>query len=344
VKPKVKILPLLSILSLTLLPISCDDEDIYTGPWQEVPTPGGEGYLAACYFNSPADGWACGIESAGTDRMILIYWNGTEWTEYEYPGWFDDYGNVTSIDLWDISFSSPDNGWCVGRVGLEDIDGFSFILRYNGNEWYLFNDNLENAYGVYCVSKNDVWIISDSNNSDLYHWNGVDFEYYNLYPGNYGLLDIAFGSTNEGLAVGDYQFVYHWDGATWDLITYGFGGEYVCVAYDTPTTAFIGGDNLARWENDEFHWDYDYNGTYNGLHFSSSDEGWMFGGEPVEGIPQGDGFIWHWDGVEWTRSEMPHFMSPRGVFSIDYSDAWIVGMLSNYDGLGPECCSWRYIP
>ena len=339
-KPLSKILPLLFLLSLALLPISCEnDEDNYTGPWHEVPTPGGIGQLNSCYFNSPDDGWACGHDGTGEGKMIFIHWDGVEWKEHEYPGWFDAYGTVKKMDISDVFFTSPDDGWAVGFVRLDNDDFFGFVLRYDGNDWYLFEKDVT-FYEIYGISENDVWFIGNSSyDSDLYHWNGTEFEYYNLNPGNCGLDAIAFGSANDGLAVGYYKYVYHWDGVSWDLINYDYGGELSCVAYDTPSTAFIGGDELRRWENGELTWYLDYTGTYNGLHFSHPDEGWMYGGEPVEGIPQGEGFIWHWDGAVWTRASRPYFMFPWDIFSIDYNDAWAVGI----DDHG-NCGSWMYVP
>ncbi len=349
-KPIEKILSLLSVISLTLIPISCDEMDIYTGPWQEVPTPGGWGNLFSCYFISPNDGWACGVYEGGDDpdKLILMHWDGSVWTEYAYPGWFDDEVFI-AISLGDIAFSSANDGWCVGALfykwtGEDRSSGF--ILRYDGNQWYVFADHLGEGVGsVFAISDDDVWFscwepYDEGNGSDLFHWNGSELEFVNLYPGNLGISDIAFGSANDGLAVGYYKFVYHWDGISWDLITYDYGGEYSCVAYDTPTTAFIGGDYLRRWENGELNWylDYDY-GTYNGIHFSAPDEGWMYGGEPTEEHPEGDGFIWHWDGVAWSRASRPDFMFPWEIFSIDYYDAWAVGI----DDTG-NCGSWRYIP
>ncbi len=348
-KPIVKILSLLSVISLTLVPIYCDTNGyIYTGPWQEVPTPGGWGNLFSCYFISPNDGWACGDYEGGDDpdKLILMHWDGSAWAEYAYPGWFDDEEFI-GILLHDLYFTSSNDGWCVGSLvykatGEDSSSGF--ILRYDGNQWYVFEDHLGEGVGsVFAISTDDVWFscweLYGINSSDLLHWNGSELEFVNLSPLNLGITDIAFGSANDGLAVGVYKFVYHWDGVSWDLITYDFGGEYSCVAYDTPTSAFIGGDNLARWEDGEYHRDYNYNGTYNGLHFSSPDEGWMYGGEPTEEHPEGEGFIWYWDGVEWTRFKRAYFMHPRDIFSIDYQDAWAVGI----DDTG-NCGSWRYIP
>jgi len=349
VKPLSKTLPLLFVLSLALLPISCDnDEDNYTGPWQEVPTPGGWGNLYSCYFFSPNDGWACGCYGGldEPDKLILMHWDGNSWNEYPYPGWFDDEEHI-GFGLDDIAFSSSSDGWCVGVLAYKatgEDRSSGFILRYDGSHWYIFADHLgEGISNVFVITDNDIWFdvwgIEGSSGSDLYHWNGSELEFVKLNPGNLGISDIAFGSATDGLAVGYYKYVYHWDGVSWDLITYDYGGELSCVAYDTPSTAFIGGDELRRWENGELTWYLDYTGRYNGLHFSSPDEGWMYGGEPVEGIPQGGDFIWHWDGVEWTRSEMPYFMHPRDVFSINYDDAWMVGIDDD-----ANCGSWRYVP
>jgi hypothetical protein len=329
------------VLFLTglLFLISCDEEPPgYTGPWQEVPTPGGHGYLTNCYFNSPDDGWATGIDGAGGD-FIFIHWNGNTWEEYQYPGWFDGFGTVKSIDMADVFFTSPNDGWAVGFVAFENDDFFGFVLRHNGNDWYLFETEVS-FYEIYGISEDDVWFIGNSsNNSDLYHWNGVEFEYYDLFPGNYGLRDIAFSSSDEGLAVGNYQFVYHWDGTDWELVNDGLGGEARGVSYDTPTTAYIVEKNrLSRWEDGEYKVlsDDEWGGSYSEVHFSSPDEGWIIGSEWIDG--ELFSYTWHWDGNDWIAIEKPDGMSSYDIFSIDSDNVWIVGMHS-----GPYCCSWRYV-
>jgi hypothetical protein len=341
----VNIVSLLFVLSLALLPISCDtdgtDGNDYTGPWQEVPTPGGEGYLNACYFNSPNDGWACGHDGTGQGKMIFLHWDGVGWKEYEYPGWFDAYGTVTSIDIADVFFIAPDDGWAVGFVSFENDDFFGFVLRYDGVGWYLFETEVS-FYKIYGIATNDVWFLTGSYDSDMYHWNGTEFEYYNLYPGNYGLRALAFGSPTEGLAIGDYRFIYHWDGVTWNLITYDAGTMLTDVAYDTPTTAWIAGDYAIRWENGDYHILYNSDAWFGYVHFSSPDEGWMVGNESTEEhpYPYSEGFTWHWNGVQWTRIDIPEDMKDWDIFSIDYDNAWIVGQNSSIG----QCCSWRYVP
>lgn len=355
-KPLSKILPLLFILSLTLLPISCDTDGTngndYTGPWQEVPTPGGWGNLFSCYFISPNDGWACGDYEGGDDpdKLNLMHWDGNVWTEYAYPGWFDDEEHI-AIVLGDIAFSSSDDGWCVGALAYKatgEDRSSGFILRYDGNQWYVFADHLGEGVGnVFVISANDVWFscwepYGEGGGSDLFHWNGSELEFVDLYPGNYGISAIAFGSPNEGLAVGDYRFIYHWDGVTWNLITYDAGTALTDVAYDTPTTAWIVGDYAIRWENSDYHILYDCDAWFGYVYFSSPDEGWMVGNESTEEHPwpYSEGFTWHWDGVQWTRIDIPEDMRDWDIFSIDYDNAWVVGANSS----SGQCCSWRYVP
>jgi len=109
---------LIFLTSISILLIFCDNEtnqDQYTGPWKEVPTPGGEGELKSCYFTSPDNGWACGNSWNNEEHRsypLLIHWNGTEWEEYPYGGWFDNE-KFDSIILTDIHFSSISDGWCV---------------------------------------------------------------------------------------------------------------------------------------------------------------------------------------------------------------------------------------
>lgn len=342
-KPTVKILSLLSVISLTLVPIYCDTNGyIYTGPWREVPTPGGEGHLNSCYFNSPNDGWAVGHDGTGQGKMIFINWNGVDWEEYEYPGWFDAYGTVNRINMSDVFFTSPDDGWAVGFVGFENDDYYGFVLRHDGNDWYLFEKEVS-FYKIYGIAENDVWFLTGSYDSDLYHWDGTEFEYYNLYPGNYGLRAMAFGSATDGLAVGKYKVIYHWDGESWEQIYYGLGGELDGVAYNTPSTAWIVGNypyNIFKWDNGELTWEHHKNCWYEDVHFSSPDEGWMYGVEATEEYPEGHGFTWHWDGVGWTRVDIPEDMRGWDIFSIDYDNAWVVGEHYAYT---PYCSSWRYI-
>ena len=125
---------LILLTSISILLIFCDsNNNQYTGPWKEVPTPGGEGELTSCYFTSSDNGWACGDSWNDAEQRsypLLIHWNGTEWEEYPCSEWFNSEG-FKSTTFRDISFSSPNDGWCVGMYTGKGNEPHGFVLRYD---------------------------------------------------------------------------------------------------------------------------------------------------------------------------------------------------------------------
>jgi len=339
---------LIFLTSISIILIFCDnDNNQYTGPWKEVPTPGGEGELVACYFTSADNGWACGNswnEEEHKGYPLLIHWNGTEWEEYPYGGWFDNE-QFYSIHLNDISFSSPDDGWCVGGL-LVSVGGehFGFILRYDGEKWYLFNGHFEGGIAsVYCISSIDVWFVVDevNNGTVLYHWDGNDIKRCDTSPSNPGIYDISFSSSNEGLAVGNYYSVYHWDGTSWSEIDSDPSRPFVnnAVSYYEPESAFIiGEERMATWIDNEYKYYYQWDYYYNDIHFSAPNNGWIIGYRPIDEL-HGTATSWHWNGEKWEEIDCPDYMRGNSVFSINENESWIVGTYRN-----AYCSSWRYIP
>ncbi|RLC40711.1 MAG: hypothetical protein DRH49_06650, partial [Candidatus Coatesbacteria bacterium] len=155
---------------------------------------------------------------------------------------------------------------------------------------------------------------------------------------------LAFSSSTEGLAVGLYYSVYHWDGMKWEQIWKDTSRPepHNAVSYYEPDKAWIVGDERrGKWINGEYTYWYEWKKGYDDIHFSSSDEGWMIGNIPNENPPPYGLFcIWHWNGRSWEMMEAPPSMSPYAVFSVNKNDAWIVG--SNRDS--GFCTSWRYMP
>jgi hypothetical protein len=333
---------LIFLTSISIFLLSCDsNNNEYTGPWKEVPTPGGEGELRACYFTSSDNGWACGWTWNDAEQKsypLLIHWNGTEWEEYPYGGWFDEEGFIAT-GIFDISFSGLNDGWCVGELLDKQSEHHGFILRYDGSKWYSFNKDLGvQVWRVYAISSNDVWfVVYDKGNGDfLYHWDGNEIKKSDTSPVDAGIECLAFSSSNEGLAVGWYYCVYHWDGTSWTEIDVDPSRPYPyhAVSYYEPKSALIiGPDRRARWRNGEYQYEYKFHANYDDIHFSHPDEGWMIGAEHY------NGHIWHWDGKDWTVWEVTHEMWYNAVFSVDYNDAWMVG--NNDYG---NCATWHYEP
>ncbi|MGQ9705556.1 MAG: hypothetical protein ACUVWP_00950 [bacterium] len=337
---------LIFLTSISIFIIFCDsNNNEYTGPWKEVPTPGGEGELTACYFTVSDNGWACGHswnEEEQRSYPLLIHWNGTEWEEYPYGGWFDEEGFDVCYIL-DISFSSPDDGWCVGQFNDKLNEPHGFILRYDGIKWYSFNKDLgRQVYRVFAISLNDVWfVVYETDDGDvLYHWDGNEIKKSDTSPVDADIEDLAFSSSNEGLAVGFYYCVYHWDGVSWNLIDYDDVRDEpnYAVSYYTPTRAIIvGNERQATWIDGEYKYWYHWSYSFHGVYFSSEDEGWMIGYIPISNV-EAKFTTWHWDGNIWTPVEFPKSAYKNYVFSVGKNNAWIVG--NNY----ANCATWHYEP
>jgi len=336
---------LIFLTSISTFIIFCDsNNDQYTGPWKEVPTPGGEGELTACYFTSPDNGWACGDEGDGP-YPILIHWNGTEWVEYPYGGWFGD--NFGDIHLADIAFTSPDDGWCVGNYAYEYMKDRGFILRYDGTKWYLFRDYCgEYGVNVFALSSNDVWFsIFEDGQGVLYHWDGVDFIKYYTPRSNHGISDIDFYSKDNGIAVGTFAGVWRWNGSELIEVNYDpLDIDFREVACDTENTAWIIGEDhtevVIRLEGDSLTKLWDWKGTFKDVYFTSPDDGWIAGGKLVDEYHT-DTWTWHWDGSGWRGIDCPDDMHAWNIFSLGGDDVWIVGN-NTKENLNPLCSSWRY--
>jgi len=342
---------LIFLTSISIFLIFCDsDNNQYTGPWKEVPTPGGEGELNACYFTSPGNGWACGNSWNDAEQRsypLLIHWNGTEWEEYPYGGWFNNE-KFLNIYINDISFCSPNDGWCGGNLEYEYNKRFGFILRYDGQKWYLFQSHLgESCEPVYALSQNDVWIgVFNDGQTILYHWNGVDLTKYYTPRSNHGISDIDFYSKDNGIAVGTFAGVWRWNGSELIEINYDpLDIDFREVACDTENTAWIIGEDhtevVIRLEGDKLTKFWDWKGTFKDVYFASPDDGWIVGGKWVDEYHT-DTWTWHWDGSGWRGIDCPDNMHAWNIFSLGGDDVWIVGQKTKVSP--PICSSWKYEP
>jgi hypothetical protein len=348
---------LIFLTSISIFLIFCDsNNNQYTGPWKEVPTPGGEGELRACYFTSSDNGWACGWtwnDEENRSYPLLIHWNGTEWEEYPYGGWFNDE-NFLSISLNAISFSSNSDGWCGGNLEYEYNKHYGFILRYDGNKWYLFQSHLgEFCEPFYALSQNDIWIgVYENRETYFYNWNGIELNKYYTPISNRGISDFDFYSPTEGLAVGNDAAVFRWNGTEWITVHYDvlWGIYFKSVAYDTQNSAWIIGEEIGnpsgieqviRLEGDELTRLWDWKGSFEDVYFASPDDGWIVGGKWVDEYHT-DTWTWHWDGSGWRGIDCPDNMHAWNIFSLGGDDVWIVGQKTKVSP--PICSSWKYEP
>ena len=82
------------------------------------------GFITDMYFNSPTDGWAV---SKYSER--IYHYDGTTWTRVHE-------GTYPSVELYAISFSSPEHGWAGGMGCISGTQ--SNLMEYRNGDWRYF--------------------------------------------------------------------------------------------------------------------------------------------------------------------------------------------------------------
>ncbi len=158
--------------------------------------------LSAIWGAGATDVWAVG--QGGT----AIHWNGVRWTA-------SSTGAAT--DLTAISGSGPDNVWAVSGGSSP-----SQVVRYDGTSWSLVRSAPGNSYvDIAVIAADDVWITGPSG---FLHWTGAAFEPVPAPgPGDATPSGIKAYARDDIWADSPMRWVFHYDGATWSVVT--AGGE-----------------------------------------------------------------------------------------------------------------------
>jgi hypothetical protein len=127
-----------------------------------------QSYLGAVRMLSATEGWA--LSAIGTDAAIYHY-DGTSWTPQSVPA-VSVAGQQYSLQLANLSMTSPDDGWAVGAAippasaggtsGSASPVGAGVILHYTGGTWQL-QQIIPNAaiIGIAMDAPGDGWAVGD---------------------------------------------------------------------------------------------------------------------------------------------------------------------------------------
>ena len=171
------------------------------GAWVPAPVPT-TAALSAIWGASANDVWAVG--AAGT----AIHWNGSRWTAWP---------TGTANDLSAISGSSGDNVWAVSARSSPEV-----VIRFDGTSWSVVKRSADEFFSdVAAVAPDDVWI---TGSSGFLHWNGSAFDLVPPPgPSDAPPSGIKAYARDDIWADSGMRWVFHYDGATWTVIT--AGGE-----------------------------------------------------------------------------------------------------------------------
>jgi|GEM_PF-1371828 len=257
-------------------------------------------------FVSDTEAWAVG------GNGYIARWDGYTWTRVESP---------TDKDLNDVTFLSPDNGWAVGEGGL--------ILHWDGNMWSVVRDYHPPlpGSGHYLIwttiafsGPDDGWVVGyesseGGNVGYVMHWNGVVWEEppavpspYDYYTSPPFLFDVVAFSPQDAWAVGEAfrgGLTLHWNGVLWQTVSNPFASLDVgrCWLYSITSL--------------------------------SSDDIWIAGW--YEGAWSRDGVVIHWNGVEWTETQLLEAGWIDTILMVSQDDGWVGGdELFHWNGHGWE--------
>jgi hypothetical protein len=117
--------------------------------------------LYAMHFSAPDDGWAVG----GGDEMLILHWDGTEWTWRTWP---------EAYRLLAVGGAASDDLWAAGVAeNLASNANPGVILHWDGEQWvpYPIPPGAAWMSAIHMDAADDGWMAG----SGLIHWNGSEW-------------------------------------------------------------------------------------------------------------------------------------------------------------------------
>ena len=187
--------------------------------WARVTVPSSE-VLYGVHGNSATDVVIVG--SNGT----LLRWNGTAWSVLGVGG--------LAGNLYQVSGSAANGGrrYVVGDGGVAQLDGSTTTLVSTPYAPQLFGVSVDGA-GTAWVSGQRGAVLRSADGG------GAPWTTNNLVP---DLLDVWTAAADNALAVGEFGFVYRWNGSSWTKVTVPTQATLTSVWTTATGEGFIGGE------------------------------------------------------------------------------------------------------
>jgi hypothetical protein len=168
------------------------------------------------------DVWAVGYVGTGTQRALILHWDGTSWTRVPAPrnGSLSVLSGVTAL--------SPTKVWAVGTLHVKHLKHHvaqGFALRWNGKVWQQMPNVHAGRLLAVTGTKNNIWAVGGWSNGGgpgrtlIEHWNG---KHWKNFQGRTGfpdsirqpLISIAMLPGDELWAVGYHEDEHSLPGQT----------------------------------------------------------------------------------------------------------------------------------
>lgn len=237
-------------------------------------------YLASAHFVTDTDGWAVGHSLSPGPGIIVMHWNGWNWSLSPSP--------PVLGALYEVRALASDDVWAVGWQNLvQPMQMDPLVMHWDGAKWEAVSLPAAYAratlYDVLPIAKDNVWAVGGGPGDDrttldplILHWDGRN---WNSVPspkqcsGDHVLVSLsatnandiwAVGSCDEGNPVISQKFAEYWDGTSWTISP---------VANQEEKGGFL-----------------------SSVVALSSTDVWSSGTHHYDGVTA---FVQHWDGARW---------------------------------------------
>jgi len=313
------------------------------GTWSRMEVPTAEG-LYGVHGLSAVDVVVVGLE--GT----ILRWNGALWTVVSaasLPGSF-----------YSVVGSSANGGrrYLVGDGGVAQLDENTVTAVNTPYAPAMYGVSMDNTGTVWAGGQRGAVL------RGLSTWTTL-----NLAP---DLLDVWSSATNTSFAVGEFGFVYRWNGSTWTRLTTPTQETLNAVWALNGSEAFVGGDNgtMLRWNGTSFTtmtfpsggnvfslWGTAANNVYattdrgevlrwNGTTWSvvttASSSLWSVYGVNASSVVVGgeNGTVLRFNGSAWSTVAPPANGTITGLWLTGLNDVYVVGA----DGTGASAAAFGF--
>jgi len=249
---------------------------------------------------------------------------------------------------WNEVQSFPNYVSAIDGTGQNDIwtAGYYYdIWHYDGITWSQKPDiSSYNINDIQTIGTNDVWFGGGDTNPFVSHFDGSSYTDYELNSDANDIVDIEFTSSNDGYALTNDGWIFHWNGVGWSVHTtdeqmpgsgYSYSGIsvlasgeiWICIEYGWVDEVAGGYYSHIIYYNGST-WNSTYpqtsgstsSGGYIDIKMISSTQGWAVGND--------GNILFSGNGISWSLVNSP---TTRDIYSIQMLDAnngWAIG----YDG------------
>ena len=233
--------------------------------------------------------------------MILPFNIYAQWTEVASP---------TDNIIYDITFSTHDQGWAVGLEGT--------MLHYNGVGWEVYDGLAGNSFNrVVFTVENEGWAITGE--GKIFRYDGNTWSPDFTVTGGKGLHTLYFLDTGEGYATGADGYLAYYDGTKWIEGNIGFDVMTLSSYFTDNKNGWLSGGAGEVFQLKDSVWSrvaLPGAGAFFEMKFLSPDNGY--------GVGFGNA-VWHYDGNSWGIEYESESSILLDIYFLDENHGWASG-------------------